>query len=39
MVLFIKRNKYISYYFLIKCTGETFFSRLIYNHKLTTNKT
>ncbi|EAD7816656.1 hypothetical protein AB601_11860, partial [Listeria monocytogenes] len=35
----MKRNKCISYYFLIKRTAETFFSWLIYSHKLTTSKT
>ncbi|EAC8099469.1 dihydropteroate synthase, partial [Listeria monocytogenes] len=35
----MKRNKCISYYFLIKHTAEIFFSWLIYNHKLTTSKT
>ncbi|PDG16533.1 hypothetical protein AWL05_14115 [Listeria monocytogenes] len=35
----MKKNKCISYYFLIKCTAETFFSWLIYSHKLTTSKT
>ncbi|EAC4812588.1 hypothetical protein DXP84_13830 [Listeria monocytogenes serotype 4a] len=36
---FMKRNKCISYYFLIKHTAEIFFSWLIYSHKLTTSKT
>ncbi|EAD9207390.1 hypothetical protein AOU60_09380 [Listeria monocytogenes] len=35
----MKRNKCISYYFLIKHTAEIFFSWLIYSHKLTTSKT
>ncbi|TYU22858.1 hypothetical protein FZX04_04610 [Listeria monocytogenes] len=35
----MKRNKCISYYFLIKRTAEIFFSWLIYSHKLTTSKT
>ncbi|EAC5753390.1 dihydropteroate synthase [Listeria monocytogenes] len=35
----MKKNKCISYYFLIKCTAETFFSWLIYIYKLTTSKT